>query len=502
VWHCKFRDVTKVRRPLFWFSTLITIVLLIFLSLPLAQGVIFGGDEGYDTMKAATMESGYKLYKDIWNDQPPLMPVLMQGLFRLFGQSILVARLITVGFALVLCAAFCGLIQRRLNLRVAVFGIFFLLTSPTVLILSVSAMKELPAFALMLASAYFFAKANVTVRNRWLLVSGFVAGLALGIKLTCGIVIPAILAQRLLDGSQGRDFRIQIKLAAKDTIVWSLAAAAVFLTIHFVWGAGSVQQSYHSHFDKQSVPGFVDPNSLALPFTLLAGHFDCIVPAIIGVLLLIRKHVLRDHVFPVVMLLTAAAVHSLYRPWWDYYYLHLVIPLAWLAGYALDDALARFSTWWNSSRFSQPIQQTLVVTMMALAMAVFMARSARRFEATYTELRNTPTIAQNPLIVKMRAYSARTHWVYTVPELQIYAFHANLPMPPSLVSVSKKRFWSGQITMQKIVEDCRHYQVEQLLLAPDQFGEEWAQLLVDYTKVAEENGYALYVAKRILNTSE
>jgi hypothetical protein len=212
--------------------------------------------------------------------------------------------------------------------------------------------------------------------------------------------------------------------------------------------------------------------------------------------------VLRDHVFPVVMLLTAAAVHSLYRPWWDYYYLHLVIPLAWLAGYALDDALARFSTWWNSSRFSQPIQQTLVVTMMALAMAVFMARSARRFEATYTELRNTPTIAQNPLIVKMRAYSARTHWVYTVPELQIYAFHANLPMPPSLVSVSKKRFWSGQITMQKIVEDCRHYQVEQLLLAPDQFGEEWAQLLVDYTKVAEENGYALYVAKRILNTSE
>src|SRR5207302_2589522 len=61
--------------------------------------------------------------------------------------------------------------------------------------------------------------------------------------------------------------------------------------------------------------------------------------AAVSVVLAARCKRLREITFPLTLLATAAAIHSVHRPWWNYYYLHFAIPIAWLAGYALNEGI-------------------------------------------------------------------------------------------------------------------------------------------------------------------
>lgn len=102
----------------------------------------------------------------------------------------------------------------------------------------------------------------------------------------------------------------------------------------------------------------------------------------------------------------------------------------------------------------------------------------------------------NPIVTKMKEYASRTKWVYS--ESGIYPFHARLPVPPELAIVMPKRFWSGQITTQQIIETCKRYQTEMLVLPVNTDTSEWKSVLdTDYSLVTTDNKNLLYVAKRI-----
>jgi hypothetical protein len=68
-------------------------------------------------------------------------------------------------------------------------------------------------------------------------------------------------------------------------------------------------------------------------------------------------------------------------------------------------------------------------------------------------------------------------------------------MPPELAVVSLKRYWSGQISDREVVEICRRYRVEQLVLEKPQIRQEWKNYLEDFKVAYENEGFALYVLK-------
>ena len=112
------------------------------------------------------------------------------------------------------------------------------------------------------------------------------------------------------------------------------------------------------------------------------------------------------------------------------------------------------------------------------------------------DLRGRTRLDASPVLAKMKEYAGRTHWVYA--DNQVYTFHLQLPMPPELAMVSLKRFWSDQITTREVVETCRHYRTEQLLLNPAKIGPEWDDFLnADYSMVYQDKDSVLYAAKRI-----
>jgi hypothetical protein len=133
---------------------------------------------------------------------------------------------------------------------------------------------------------------------------------------------------------------------------------------------------------------------------------------------------------------------------------------------------------------------------LCILAALGLAVAEGRLEGSVKSMRNSPKIADSKVIAK-KEYAGRTHWSYAQPV--IYPFHAGLLVPPELAVVMPKRFWSGQITTEQIVDTCRRYKPEQILLYTARISTPWESLLrQSYSSVYHDNELTLYISNSIL----
>lgn len=491
---CKHHRVNQLRKHgglLVVFATLAVIYSL----LPIGTAFEFGGDEGYQLILGFMSSKGYALYQEIWSDQPPLFVMLLSGAFKVFGPSLLAARLIAVGFGTLLFVCFYVLVRQRFQTQTALLSTFFLLASPGVLLLSASVMQEVPTFALVLLSVCFLFQWQQTKHCGWLLISGAAMGLAAEIKFTAFLAVPAMLVE-ILFATQSSQRTAVLKAAVRNGFLWGFAVLVVLVLIGITWGKGSLESSWLAHASEQHVPGKPRAADFPIETKLFVNHVEAVLAACLGFALAVWQRRLRAVAFPLVLLLMALAVHLVHRPWWNYYYLHLAIPLAWLAGVAASETFGRTSELLSKKGFKfNELNTWRAITFCALA-AMVLTWSLKRLEGGIKELRGRPNVADNPVVAKMREHSHKTDWVYA--ENPLYAFHAGLPMPPEVAMVTLKRFWSSQITTTAIVETCRRYQLGMLILPPATAKNEWEPFLgADFAPVTTDKKNVLYVAKGV-----
>ena len=185
------RDTLKSR--FLWITGCVAI--LIYPSLiGLGFGDIFqlGVDEGYELIKGWMVSEGFLLYEQVWNDQPPLHTLLLGALFKGFGPSTVVARVYAALFGGVLMVALIALPTKRGNLFAGMLVLFFWVMSPDAMFLSASVMLEIPAMACGLAAAWLVFVWGGQRHWGWLAAAGVVMGLALLVKLTSALMLPAI----------------------------------------------------------------------------------------------------------------------------------------------------------------------------------------------------------------------------------------------------------------------------------------------------------------------
>lgn len=467
------------------------LLLLLFASLPLGSAIQFGGDEGYELMKAYLQTRGFPLYREIWSDQPPVFTLLLDWAFRLFGVSALAARSVTAGFTLLLFLCLYQMVRARLGALAAWFAAFFLLAAPVVLEISVSAMQEVPALAMGMLSAGLLFQWARRPHSCWLWASGAAMGVALEIKFIVALMVPAMLVELALltQANHGPAWR---RKAFVSLFQWSLAALLMFGAIGWIWGQGSLQASLSAHFGTPA-PALTDiggerPDDFALSPALFLQHADATLPALAGLLLALWRRQFRASAFPLIWLLTALAVHSAHRPWWPYYYLHFAIPIAWLAGSAAGEMVGVVSMLLKGFRFNLGATSTWRTLLLCGLIALPLARSLSRLELNVRDLRQRPRVEASAIIAKMKERASATHWAYA--DNPVYVFHAGLTTPPGLAVVTLKRFWSGQITTAGIVETCRRFQVEQILLGPvSRQDTNWTNLLAERCRVEGEERY-------------
>jgi 4-amino-4-deoxy-L-arabinose transferase-like glycosyltransferase len=480
----------------FWaLAAVIATLVFLYSLLPLGTALQFGGDEGYQLITGFLMSKGYALYKQIWDDQPPVFVLLLDWAFKNWGPSILAARLMAAGFGLVLFGGLYQLASQRIGRRAAFLAPFFLLSSPAILELSVSVMQEVPAFALALASVLLLFQWCKKPRWWWLPASGAVMGVALGTKLTAVLVVPAMFVEIWLKFSGKREPAL-IKKIAIPILQWGVATGTVFTVITLIWGRGGFQSSYRAHFAEHAIYGMQRPEDFPMPFSVFLDHAECVIAAAVGLILAFRCRKLRDFAFPIVMLLTVLSVHTIHRPWWTYYYLHIAIPMAWLAGFAASEAITHVSNLLSRSRFNPASKIFWNGVGLCVLIGLVFVRSEGRLEDGMKNLRQRERVDASPILAMMREYAGHTHWVYVQFTHEIYPFHAQFPMPPELAMVTMKRFWSDQISNEEIVEICRRYKPEQLLLNAEQANDAWGTFLNDYTIVYQDKNFNLYVLKQ------
>ena len=94
----------------FIFGTLLVMPLNLF---------VFDNDEGINVIKAVLVADGYPLYTQTWSDQPPIFTQLLQIVFAIFGETMVVARLLVLALATLFVWAYTSTIRLQLGTAAA-----------------------------------------------------------------------------------------------------------------------------------------------------------------------------------------------------------------------------------------------------------------------------------------------------------------------------------------------------------------------------------------------
>jgi hypothetical protein len=470
---------------------------LLLCSLPIKDAFQPGRDEGYELLKGFMCSNGFSLYTDIWNDQPPLHTLVLSALFKAVGPALPAARTLAIAFGSLLLYSLMSVVWMRCGRCSALAAGTVLVISPLFLDLSFSVMLEVPAFATAMTAVWLMYRWLGSRHRFWLLLSGLVMGCALQIKFTAALVLPALVVELLMNTPTTVE-RKQFLGTIKAVLVWLSAVAAAFAAIAILSGE-TFQPMWESHTLVVSAAGQPVLGSGELRFTLqdLSDDLAMLAPAVLGLLAIVWRRAWRQMAFPLVFLATCLAVHLFHRPYWYYYHLHFLIPMAWIAGYGLAESAAALRSaipgGITKVRFA-----VLWFGWLGICAGVTLAlEGGPRLCSELDVLTNLPRAEDDTLLAKIRENAKSTRWFYS--DENVYPFLARLRVPPELVVLVQKRFWSGQIDANQILSCVRRYRPEQVLLSgASKMSSEWEPTDgTNYFLAYEDGAYRLFVLKRI-----
>jgi hypothetical protein len=442
-------------------------------------------DEGLNLMKALLVARGYWMYSPMWNDQPPLFTVVLAGVLKVCGLSILAARILVAAFAGLLVGSMFDLVGRLQSRRAAWVAMVLLLASAWFLRLSYSVMIGLPALALAMASMAAMARwatgEELSRRRRWLLLIGSGLLLTAGIetKLLALLVVPALVALLWLGGRErgdaGRD-----RLAAMG--VWVgvvlVCCGALFIACH-----PSMHQMVGTHVIVSKQRGW---NARPVALTLMRRDNDLVFLWVCAVAAWGMGMVgTRWAAVPLIWFACGAIAVQFHQPVWYHYSLLLVLPAVWAGAMVIDISLHHV----GGGRAAARWVAVILAGLLCYECVKGVLAGRRMFMET--------TPKHQRLVRTMSRYAGQTKWV--VSDLPIYPFAAGLASPPELAVMSTKRREAGQLPDELVCEVLARYQPEQVLLNRIDFGPSVKEYLRTHYRVADqfpvgrEGGALLYV---------
>jgi uncharacterized membrane protein len=466
----------------------------------------FDHDEGINAIKAMLNIQGYQLFSDVWSDQPPLFNMLLTLWFRIFGLKILAGR----GFVLLFSASILWVtilyLRQFFGNLPAILAILAMILLPFYLRLSVSIMIGLPSISLALLSFFGLALWHRFGDSRWLLLSASTLGVSIMTKVFTVILVPiffsGILLSGLLDFRHSREW---LK-ACTPSIQWLTILAVVTGSILiFVVKPAYILQLIQIHLTaggSDLFRAYAENNTL-----IFISHIRDSLPVLI-LALLGGISAYRSRSWTAIYLVAWVIVGSILLfvnvPFWYHQQLLITVPAAILAAIAVGDGL------YTLQRFFRSREATGVsIGLSFLSLILVITFIATRLPPTLMQLdlklpnfggRSTEDIEKYGIVASMWDYASQTNWVYT--DRPMFAFRAQLPVPPHLAVISKKRLATGDLTDDQILEILVEYQPEQVL--PTRFDlpviREYMSIR-NFRRVDSSKKFRLYVRNDILQES-
>lgn len=506
--------------------------------LPLGTAVKIGADEGFELSKATLCAHGYKLYTEIWNDQPPLNTSILMGLMRHVSPPILGPRLLSVSLALVLLSAFFNLIVRLNGVLIAGLATAMLVASPGFMELSSSCMQEVPALTPIVAALCLLLALPRAEWHMGEILAGVLFGLGLQLKLIGVIYLPLAVLVVWLVRRQRPD---ALKAAVISSAVLIAAAAVVFVGLNLLTGNPllvQLHQSWAAHFSSTKSFEYGSPAERPYEWVVLIRNWDTTVPALVGAAALLlamrpkkRSTSVRssfalaalpytkgregratsgqqlhsqspgplnpsgDHLLlPLSWLALTLVVFTTHKPWWSYYYLHNSVPFCWCAAIGFAVLWHRFSKGGTSAFHRE--RSVFAAVLVGLFCAGAFSWMAARVYLQETGIRGSSRLDSCLALKEIARFRPFTTFLFAYDP--IYSFHSDIPTPPHLAMISLKRLWSGEMTTARLVSEVESVKPGLILLSNDATEHPFQGLLNrEYRLVYQDASGLLYAHRSI-----
>jgi hypothetical protein len=442
---------------------------------------------------------------------------------------------------------------------IAAIATLLLIASPGFLELSSSCMQEIPALAPIIASITLLSfrnKSDTQIRDAKVgssergVVPGRVKGpaiatspvrvmcaallfsLGLQLKLIGIIYLPIILFTLWIFETNRTAPRTSVSHVFPKVVIqftlFGLCILLGFLALNYLTGAPlrvQFQQAWDSHFSSAKSLEYGSPSEHPYDWSVLLKNWDTLVPALAGmafILVALKKSILpvpvrtssqipkslplkskienhpaqcgtKIHSLPLLWFALTLIVFSLHKPWWQYYYIHNALPLCWLAAIGIVWVLNLVGSFNNMKfKFARPLSLPVSVLFLMACLAWMSARVYLQEK----DIRSSPKIQGSYLLKKIARYKPYTQYMFT--DQPIYSFHSGIPVPPHLAMLSLKRFWTGEMTNERLVSELEFIKPGIMLLANDSKELPYQDLLMrEYQVVYTDDANRLLALKSI-----
>jgi PelA/Pel-15E family pectate lyase len=425
-------------------------------------------DEGFNLEKAALLSAGFRLYSDIWSDQPPFLTLVLSLVHDLFPFSIAAARAVAVAFSVLLLVCLFRVVRRFEGLAAAWAATLLLMLSKFYLQFSTGIMVGLPAVALiMLAFDILTGTGHRQVRS---IAAGAFFALAFATKIFVVIVIPAMVVAAAFAGGTSVFAPLGTVVSGwrssfKPMLMFLLGAAIVAIAMSVAFDVDP-QQLLGTHLSARGRVSYERQGGV-WEFCRLAWKFGyALVIAVVmfGFPAFIVRPTL-GRVLPVLWIACAVVILGTHHPLWDHQILVALVPMAWLGGAGLKalftlGARPRLGEWLLTHPDRRVVRSTWALVAFGWSIV---------FVATLVELKNYFNDFHKP--PALMAQMARLDLALFVPEgsliltdKAIDAYHHKSLVPPSLVVWSDKRRVTGQIVDEQLIDVMNEEQVSAVLM--------------------------------------
>lgn len=474
-------------------SLLVLAILLVAFALiqsllPLKTTIQIGADEGFELAKATLSLNGFKLYSEVWNDQPPLHTFLITQILEHLSPSIFGPRLLTSLFTAILLASIYFIVLRLNGLLTAALTTGLFIASPGFVELSSSCMLEIPALAPVVAALCLLLLCPPAKWPVAAIVSGVLFGLAFQIKLINVILLPLaafiVWQHHRMGGTPGKTIGFLLTVLAA-----SLAVS--FVAVDYLVDGGAYlrhfQQSWASHFGSTQSFEYGSPSDRPYDWSVLLKNWDTTTPAIVGIILLSRQvRRTQTAILPLAWLTLTLAVFATHKPWWPYYYIHNAIPLCWCAAIGLEFVLQRI-------RLQRAIGLSVLLGAFGVCALGWMGA---RVYLQLASIRDSPQTYSSLVLKQINRLKPYARFIYA--EEQIYSFHSGIPMPPQLAVVPLKRLWAGDMTGARIASEMSESKPEIILLKSTTTETPFNDLLeAEYRVIYQDGRHRLYALRTV-----
>jgi hypothetical protein len=466
------------------------IAVAVFTWCPLASRIEFGGDEGYELQKAFLMKLGFRLYDEIWNDQPPLHTWLLSKALALLGNQTICGRMFSLASALFVAWSVGVWAHRSAGWHGAVVVVIMLFGHSMFFLLGISAMLELPTIAAAMLAVNAAGRPGMPAQQG-ALVAGVLMGVAAQVKLTALLYSLSCLGLLWLKADEQRLWRISSERISA-ALTFLLGVTVSFFAIAALW-PGELS-AILPHFSSEMTAAFGKDRGFRVehlqqePTLLLVGALA---------LVSVGAKNLRFALPFLLQLVTTLVVLHFHRPYWEYYILHLLVPSAVLAALPLQEGWQTFARLFVPGP-SPPVGLKSALCLLAVIYSV--VAGPAKFVQQLKESRQPDDLVNRELATLMRRFGSASESAFSIRP--IFAFRAGLSTPPRTTVIPEKRVRTEKRLAELIRTDLESFRPGQVYLLSYLIKPVLQEVLLrDYQLLFQDGDHCLFLRRDIAELS-